>query len=96
MSKCKKKYVVVAILFVLCLIMVYVADDKQQKMFRNVNYAYSQMVKGNYSEAIEIFNTYLSAHSEKSIYWTLIEKVNGRESPYTFKNVQSALSECGG
>ena len=94
--KCKKKYVVVAILFVLCLIMVYVADDKQQKMFRDVNYAYSQMVKGNYSEAKEIFNTYLSAHSEKSIYWTLIEKVNGTESPYTFKNVQLALSECEG
>lgn len=92
--KCKKKHVIVAMLFVLFLIMVYMADDKQKKMFRDVSYAYSQMEKGNYAEAKEIFNTYLSVHSEKSIYWTLIEKVNGPESPYTFKNVRSALSEC--
>ena len=90
----KWKTWVLAAIFILCLITVLIADDIQQQRFRDVSCAYSQMEAGNYAEARDGFEKYLSAHSEQSLYWRLIEKVNGVDNRYTYKNVQIALSEC--
>ena len=90
----KWKTWVLAAIFILCLITVWIADDIQQQRFRDVSFAYSQMEAGNYAEARDGFEKYLSAHSEQSLYWRLIEKVNGVDNRYTYKNVQIALSEC--
>ena len=79
---------------IVCLITVWIADDIQQRRFQDVSYAYSQMEAGYYAEAGDGFEKYLSAHSEQSLYWTLIEKINGADSRYTYKNVQITLSEC--
>lgn len=94
MQKKRKTRMLAAILFIVCLITIWIADDIQQRRFRDVSYAYSQMETGNYAEARERFEKYLSVHSEKSLYWTLIERVNGADSRYTYKNVQMALSQC--
>ncbi len=83
-----------AALLTVCLVTVFIADGVQQRRFRNVDNAYSQMETGNYAEARDGFNNYLSTHAEHSLYWSLIEKVNGVDSCYTYKNVLTALSEC--
>lgn len=94
MLKKRKTRTLAAILFIVCLITVWIADDIQQRRFRDVSYAYSQMEAGYYAEAGDGFEKYISAHSEQSLYWTLIEKINGVDSIYTYKNVRIALSEC--
>lgn len=94
MLKKRKTRVLAAILFIVCLIAIWIADDTQQRRFRDVGYAYLQMETGNYAEAREGFEKYLSTHSEQSLYWTLIERVNGSGSRYTYKNAQIALSDC--
>lgn len=94
MLKKRKTRALAAILFIVCLITVWIADDIQQRRFRDVSNAYSQMEAGNYTEARDGFEKYLSLHSEQSLYWTLIERVNGGGSRYTYKSVQIALSEC--
>ena len=74
----------------------YIADDVQQRRFRDVKYAYSQLEEGNFNEAKNAFEKYLSTHPAQSLYWILIEKVNGADSRYNYKNVLIALSECEG
>lgn len=94
--KRKNNCVLITIIFILCLITMYIADDVQQRRFRDVRYAYSQLEAGKYNEAKDAFEKYLSTHSAQSLYWGLIEKVNGADSRYTYKNVFIALSECEG
>ena len=91
-----KKHAVLIVLFIICLVGVCIADDKQQKTFEEVRKAYSLMEEGDYDKAGRIFDEYLSMHSSGTLYWFFVEKINGSDSLYTYKNVMSTRSVCDG
>ncbi len=81
------------LVFICCLVILFVLDNQQQNRFREVRIGYTYMEEGKYQEAATIFTEYLSSHSSPR-YWKLIEYANGVDSDCTYEKVLAALREC--
>ena len=90
----RKRYLILLIAALLIIIYVCTLDARQQRTFKELRYGYEEMKAENYKAASEIFRNYLDSHSASSLYWKMIEKVNGGDDPFTYNNVREALSEC--
>lgn len=90
----RKKHLILLIAALLIIVFVCTIDARQQRTFKELRYGYEEMKAENYKAASEIFRNYLDSHSNSSLYWKMIEMVNGREDPFTYNNVSDALSVC--
>lgn len=86
----KEKRIMAIAMFVAVLVLVFIADDIQQRRFAMLEKGYEHMQKEEYAEAIDKFNEYLSIQSD--LYWILIEEVNSSE--YSRQEVNVALEAC--
>ena len=90
MINCHPLFYLALTLFVCAVCMICVMDSYQQREFESVRLGYVAMENGDYVNSAEKFNDYLVSHKTE-LYWSLVEKVNGTESPYTRTNVEEAL-----
>jgi len=81
------------LVFICCLVFLFVLDNQQQNRFKEVRMGYAYMEEGKYQEAATIFTEYLSSHSSPG-YWKLIEYANGVDNDCTYEKVLAALREC--
>lgn len=87
----KKNKIIIGLVICVVMIVVFVADDWQQKRFATLRHGYYSMEQHKYEIAAVDFKEYLDVDS--GLYWYLLEHINNNDD-YSRKKVKECLDEC--